>query len=36
MFIMMDKDGDGRITEQEFISAALEDPGLVRMLSTGA
>jgi Ca2+-binding EF-hand superfamily protein len=36
MFIMMDKDGDGKITEQEFISAALEDPGLVRMLSTGA
>ena len=33
MFQMMDKDKDGKITEQEFIRASLEDPNLVRMLS---
>ena len=36
MFNMMDKDNDGKITEQEFIRASLEDPDLVRMLSTNA
>ena len=36
MFKMMDKDGDGKITEQEFIRASLEDQTLVRILSTRA
>ena len=27
------QDSDGKITEQEFIRASLEDPDLVRMLS---
>ena len=36
MFSMMDLDGDGKITEQEFIQASLQDPDLVRMLSTVA
>ena len=36
MFTMMDKDNDGKITEQEFIRASLEDADLVRMLSTRA
>ena len=33
MFEMMDKDGDNKITEKEFIRASLEDPELTRMLS---
>merc|ERR1719270_940665 len=33
MFQMMDKDKDGKITEQEFIQASLQDQDLVRMLS---
>jgi len=33
MFNMMDKDGDGTITEQEFIRACLEDVELSRLLS---
>ena len=36
MFSMKDLDGDGKITEQEFIQASLQDPDLVRMLSTVA
>merc|ERR1719402_8396 len=36
MFALMDKDADGKITEQEFIRACLEDADLVRMLSTTA
>ena len=36
MFEMMDKDGDGKITEKEFIRASLEDQDLVRILSTRA
>ena len=36
MFTVMDKDNDGKITEQEFIRASLEDADLVRMLSTRA
>ena len=34
MFEKMDKDKDGKITEEEFIRASLEDQELVRMLST--
>ena len=33
MFEMMDKDGDNKITEKEFIRASLDDPELTRMLS---
>ena len=33
MFEMMDKDGDNKITEAEFIRASMEDPELTRMLS---
>merc|ERR1712106_1127312 len=32
IYNMMDKDKDGKITEQEFIRASLEDADLVRML----
>ena len=32
MFTMMDKDIDGKIIEQEFIQASLEDADFVRML----
>ena len=33
MFTMMDKNADGKITEEEFIRASLEDADLVRILS---
>ena len=33
MFDMMDKDKDGKITEEEFIRASLEDVELRKMLS---
>ena len=34
MFTKMDKDKDGKITEQEFIRYAIEDPDMSRILST--
>merc|ERR1712098_347102 len=34
MFDMMDMDGDGKITETEFITACMKDIELVNMLST--
>merc|ERR1712156_905489 len=33
MFEMMDKDSDGKITQEEFIKASMEDVELCRMLS---
>ena len=33
MFEMMDKDSDGKITQEEFIKASLEDVELCKMLS---
>ena len=34
MFEMMDKDGDNKITEAEFIRASMADVELNRMLTT--
>ena len=34
--IFLPRDGDGKITEQEFIRACLEDVELSRLLSTRA
>ena len=33
MFEMMDKDSDGKITQEEFIKASMEDVELCKMLS---